>query len=43
MLVLAHDGYITRPLTKDELDTIKKRYEVMHEIVVKYKEMRNSK
>ena len=43
MLVLAHDGDITRPLTKDELDTIKKRYEVMHEIVVKYKEMRNIK
>ena len=43
MLVLAHDGYIIRPLTKEELDTIKKRYEVMHEIVVRYKEMRNSK
>ena len=43
MLVLAHDGYITRPLTKEEVDTIKQRYEVMHEIVVKYKEMRNIK
>ena len=43
MLVLAHDGDIIRPLTKEELDTIKKRYEVMHDIVVRYKEMRNSK
>ena len=46
MLVLAHDGDITRPLTKEEVDTITKRYEVMHEIVVKYvkyKEMRDIK
>ena len=41
MLVLASDGDITRPLTKEELDTIKQRYEVMHDIVVRYKEMRN--
>ena len=43
MLVLAHDGDIIRPLTKEEVDTIKKRYEVMHEIVVKYRETRNIK
>ena len=43
MLVLAHDGDIIRPLTKEEVDTIKQRYEVMHEIVVKYKETRNIK
>lgn len=43
MLVLAHDGDIIRPLTKEEVDTITKRYEVMHEIVVKHKEMRNIK
>lgn len=41
MLVLAHDGDITRPLTKEEVDTITKRYEVMHKIVVNYKEARN--
>ena len=43
MLVLAHDGDITRPLTKEELDTIKKRYGVMHDIVVGFKGMENSK
>lgn len=43
MLVLAHDGDITRPLTKEEVDTITKRYEFIHEIVVEYKEMRNIK
>lgn len=43
MLVLAHDGDIIRPLTKEEVDTITKRYEVMHDIVVKYREMRNIK
>ena len=41
MLVLAHDGDITRPLTKEEVDTITNRYEVMHKIVVNYKETRN--
>ena len=43
MLVLAHDGDIIRPLTKEEVDTITKRYEVMHKIVIDYKGMRNIK
>lgn len=43
MLVLAHDDDIIRPLTKEEVDTIKQRYEVMHKIVLNYKEMRNIK